>query len=143
MHENTPPWKEEYYQLVAKVGSSTLAALQRCGLNCYPLKRLLASGSVEANMCHGGARQPPPGVYCFRVPGAACIASHNFGAVYGISRWSMPRGASASITALATAGGAPLQPASPTPLTPSGWNGFGVTVSPRSSGGISLARGTA
>src|SRR5712691_6101547 len=36
-------------------------------------------------------------------------------------------------------GGAPLQPASPTPLTPSGWKGFGVTVSPRSSGGISLA----
>ncbi len=81
--------------------------------------------------------------YLLLLPCAACIASHSFGAVYGISIWSMPRGASASITALATAGGAPLQPASPTPLTPSGWNGFGVTVSPRMSGGISLARGTA
>src|SRR5262245_54610331 len=77
------------------------------------------------------------------LPGAVWIAAHSFDAVYGISIWSMPRGASASITALAIAGGAPLQPASPTPLTPRGWNGFGVTVSPRSRGGISLARGTA
>ena len=40
----------------------------------------------------------------------------------------MPSGASASITALAIAGGHPFVPASPTPLAPSGFNGVGVTV---------------
>src|SRR5262249_10681455 len=49
-----------------------------------------------------------------------------------MSMWSIPRGASASMTALATAGGAPLHPASPTPVTPNGLNGF---RRPRSHGG--------
>ena len=46
----------------------------------------------------------------------------------------MPSGASASITALATAGGAPLVPASPTPLTPNGLKrigGYGFAESER------------
>ena len=74
---------------------------------------------------------------------ASRIAAQSLGAVKGMSMWSIPSGASASITAFATAGGAQLQPASPTPLTPKGWKGLGVTVSPRMSGGMSLARGTA
>ncbi len=48
------------------------------------------------------------------------MARQTFGGVSGISRWDMPNGFKASQTAATTAGGAPTQPASPMPLTPSG-----------------------
>src|SRR5258708_7134270 len=46
--------------------------------------------------------------------------------VAGISMWRMPSPESASTIALATAGMAPTQPASPQPLTPSGLVGVGT-----------------
>ena len=46
--------------------------------------------------------------------------AQTFAAVSGMSRWVMPHGASASITALATAGVEPIVAASPMPLAPSG-----------------------
>jgi hypothetical protein len=49
-------------------------------------------------------------------------------AVRGMSRWVIPNGESASSTALTTAGGVAMLPASPIPLTPSGLSGVGVTV---------------
>src|SRR5207248_9558104 len=48
------------------------------------------------------------------------IARHSRSGVAGISTWRIPSGESASTSALATAGMAPTQPASPAPLTPSG-----------------------
>src|SRR5207247_658426 len=48
--------------------------------------------------------------------------------VSGMSRCRMPSGESASITALAIAGVAPMVPASPTPLIPIELLGDGVTV---------------
>ena len=54
---------------------------------------------------------------------------HTRSALSGIaSMWSMPSGASASTTALTTAGVAAMVPVSPAPLTPSGFTGVGVTV---------------
>ena len=55
----------------------------------------------------------------------------------------MPNGSSASSTALAMAGVAPIVPASPAPLTPSGFTGDGVTVLPSTYSGMSWARGSA
>src|SRR4029079_18291842 len=54
---------------------------------------------------------------------------------------STPNGASASATALTTAGGAPIAPPSPTPLKPPG-PGLGVSMCPYSIDGISDAVGT-
>src|SRR5437899_11688037 len=48
-----------------------------------------------------------------------CSASHTRRGVAGISRCFTPRGRSASRIAFITAGGAPTQPASPMPFTPS------------------------
>ena len=45
-----------------------------------------------------------------------------------MSMWRTPNGASASTTALTIAGVAPMVPASPTPFTPSGLTGEGVSV---------------
>src|SRR6266446_2125449 len=45
----------------------------------------------------------------------------------GISRTRTPKGASASSTASATSAATGITPASPTPLTPSGFNGDGVS----------------
>src|SRR5580658_1325179 len=50
----------------------------------------------------------------------AAIARHTRSDVAGISRSLMPSGASAFTTAFITAAGAPMAPASPQPLTPSG-----------------------
>ena len=55
----------------------------------------------------------------------------------------MPSGLSASMTALDTAAVLAMQPASPTPFTPSGLTGDGVTVSPSSKLGSHEARGSA
>ena len=52
-----------------------------------------------------------------------------------------PRCDRASTTALITAGGEAMVPASPMPLTPSGFVGLGVTVRSRSNDGISAAAG--
>src|SRR6187551_759631 len=51
---------------------------------------------------------------------ARWMVSHTRSGVAGMSIASTPSGASASITALMTAGGAPIVPDSPMPLTPSG-----------------------
>ncbi len=51
-----------------------------------------------------------------------------FSGVIGMSICRTPNGLSASTTELTTAGEAPMVPASPTPLTPSGFTGDGVTV---------------
>ena len=53
-----------------------------------------------------------------------------------------PYGASASTTALITAGGEAIAPVSPTPLTPSGFVGLGVSVRSSSNEGSSAADGT-
>ena len=56
------------------------------------------------------------------------MASHTRAGVSGMSMCAMPNGWSASITALAIAAGDAIAPASPTPFTPSGLTGDGVTV---------------
>src|ERR1019366_10366554 len=61
----------------------------------------------------------------------------------GMSTCRTPNGERASATALSSAGVAPMVPASPTPLTPRGFTGEGVTVRPVSINGISDARGIA
>jgi hypothetical protein len=59
----------------------------------------------------------------------------------GMSRCRTPRWASASITAFCTAGIAPIVPASPMPLAPSGFIGVGVSVLAVSKLGSSAALG--
>ena len=54
----------------------------------------------------------------------------------------MPYGDRASTTALMTAGVEAIVPVSPTPLTPSGFVGLGVTVRSTSYDGSSAADGT-
>src|ERR1700693_958349 len=63
------------------------------------------------------------------------IAFQSFSGRSGMSRCVTPNGASASITALTTAGVEPMVPASPTPLTPSGLTVVSVTVRSHSKGG--------
>ena len=65
-----------------------------------------------------GDHAPPP----------FCIASQTRAGCSGISRCLMPRWLSASTAALTTAAVAAIVPASPMPLTPSGFVGDGVTV---------------
>src|SRR5260370_10575103 len=66
-----------------------------------------------------------------------------FSGVSGMSMWRTPSGESASTTELTTAGEQPMVPASPTPLTPSGFTGEGVHVWWLSIHGIMWERGTA
>ena len=61
----------------------------------------------------------------------------------GIPTCLMPSGESASTTALTTAGGMAMHPASPTPLAPSGLRGEGVHVFSMTTTGTSSARGIA
>src|ERR1700754_528037 len=61
----------------------------------------------------------------------------------GMSRCFTPNGASASTIAPTIAGVAPIVPASPTPLTPNGFTGDGVSVRSNSKLGMCEARGTA
>src|SRR5207247_894467 len=70
-------------------------------------------------------------------------AAHSRAGVSGMSRCVTPRCASASTAALTTAGGMPMQPASPTPLAPSGLRGEGVQVFSIMTCGTSSARGIA
>lgn len=62
-----------------------------------------------------------------------------FSGVIGISRSLVSYPRRASTTALKTAGGVPMQPASPAPFTPRGLLGLGVTVSPVTIAGTSTA----
>ncbi len=55
--------------------------------------------------------------------------------------WSMPRWATASHTALWTAGVEPIVPDSPMPFAPSGLRGDGVSVLETSKLGMSAAEG--
>ena len=68
--------------------------------------------------------RPRPG----RVRSAAWMADHTCWGEAGMATSVTPSGARASTTALITAGAAPMVPASPMPLTPSGLVGLGVTV---------------
>src|SRR5262245_33774836 len=61
----------------------------------------------------------------------------------GMSMCVTPNVESASTIAFTTAGVDPIVPASPTPLTPSGLTGDGVTVRSSSNSGKSCARGSA
>src|SRR5260370_21716954 len=60
---------------------------------------------------------------------ASLIAVHTRWGVAGMSTCRTPRCATASTTAFWTAGGAPMVPASPIPLTPSGVSVVGVSLS--------------
>ena len=62
--------------------------------------------------------------------------------VAGMSMCLMPSGETASTTALITAAGAPIAPISPTPFTPNGFMGQGVSVASVSKLGRSPARGS-
>src|SRR5437763_4991791 len=62
--------------------------------------------------------------------------------VAGIEMSSIPSSASASTTAFITAAGAAIAPVSPTPFTPSGLVGLGVSVRWSSQRGNSAADGT-
>src|SRR2546425_705559 len=74
---------------------------------------------------------------------ASWIARHTRSEVTGMSRWRTPSGASASLTALSSAGSAPTVPASPTPLAPSGFTCVGTSWASTSNAGMSSARGIA
>ena len=56
------------------------------------------------------------------------MAAHTRAGVQGMSMCVTPNGASASTTALTTAGGEPTVADSPMPFAPIGWCGDGVTV---------------
>src|SRR6185503_2519513 len=78
----------------------------------------------EALVLHAPHRLPDAkAVHVFLL---RCMADHTRAGEKGKSRWWMPSGRSASITAFATAGSAPVVPASPAPLTPSGLVGDGT-----------------
>src|SRR5205807_8280381 len=72
---------------------------------------------------------------------ASRIARHSFSGVAGSSTGGAPIAASALLTAFITAGIAPIVPASPTPLTPSGFLSVGVEFSSNSNEQKSSARG--
>src|SRR5437764_13818094 len=71
------------------------------------------------------------------------IARQSRSGVAGISMWRTPSGESASTSALATAGSAPTQPASPAPFTPSGLVLVGTGLLLTSTALTSVARGIA
>src|SRR6266436_1985279 len=74
---------------------------------------------------------------------AYLINFQTFSGLTGISRRFPPYGDSASTIALTIAGVAPIVPASPTPLTPSGFTGEGVSVRSVSNHGTCEAFGSA
>src|SRR6478609_2946995 len=76
-------------------------------------------------------------------PRAARIAAHTRSGVVGISICLTPSGASASSTALTTAGRAPTVPASPAPLAPNGLSLVGHGLLSTFINAMSAARGIA
>ena len=75
------------------------------------------------------------------VPRLLCslIAVQTRSGVVGMSMCRTPRCATASMTAFCTAGVAPIVPASPMPLTPSGFSVVGVSLATSSKLGSSAA----
>src|ERR1051326_1035282 len=71
------------------------------------------------------------------------IDFHTASGLSGMSICFTPKGDSASTTALTIAGVAPIVPASPTPFTPSGFTGEGVSVRSVSNHGSCEALGNA
>src|SRR5438132_6313992 len=74
---------------------------------------------------------------------AACMAFHTRSGLSGISMWRTPNGDSASQTAFTMHGVEASVPASPTPFTPMGFTGDGVTVCSSVKSGKKCAFGTA
>ena len=72
-----------------------------------------------------------------------CIARHTRSGVAGIGTSRTPKSRSASTTALITAGGAPVVPPSPPPLTPSGLLGASTSLFSHTNDGNISARGMA
>jgi hypothetical protein len=68
----------------------------------------------------GGDRLPRRKALAVYPVARALIARHTWPLVAGMARSRTPSGASASTTAFMTAAGAPIVPASPQPLAPSG-----------------------
>src|SRR5689334_22933072 len=75
--------------------------------------------------------------------GLPLISCQTFSGRTGMSMCFTPYGDNASTTAFTTAGVAPIVPASPTPFTPSGLTGEGVSVRSVSNQGICEAFGSA
>src|SRR5262245_53409320 len=71
------------------------------------------------------------------------ISFQTFSGIRGMSTWRTPNTLSASTTEFTIAGVQPIVPASPTPLTPSGFTGEGVIVLPVSIQGTIDAFGMA
>ncbi len=88
------------------------------------VSRSLAAGTIWTVGGPAGSRFPVASASSAQ----SCIARQTFSGVSGVSRCSTPKGRSASITALTTAGVEPMVAASPIPLTPSGLTWVGVTV---------------
>jgi len=76
-------------------------------------------------------------------PRGLWIAAQIFCDVRGMSRCAMPNGANASSTACTIVGGAPIEPLSPIPFTPSGLVGEGVCWNCDLMPGSRSARGSA
>src|SRR5690349_2120078 len=74
---------------------------------------------------------------------AVAMARHTRSGFSGMSMLLTPSGASASHTALTMQGVEAMVPASPTPFTPMGFTGVGVTVRSRMNSGMCMALGTA
>ena len=68
----------------------------------------------------GGDRLPRRKAFWVYPAARALIARHTWPLVAGMARSRTPSGASASTSAFMTAAGAPIVPASPQPLAPSG-----------------------
>src|SRR5215207_6211726 len=98
-----------------------------------------SSGRREAPPEDDGSGGAPHCVYSATIGiRAFCAARHTACGVAGMAMSSWPR---ASVSALITAAGEAMAPASPQPLIPSGFEGQGVVVIPTSKDGRSTARG--
>src|SRR6266536_3178359 len=73
------------------------------------------------------------------LPLASLIAAQTRSGVAGMSMWRTPRWLTASMTAFCAAGAAPIVPASPIPLAPSGLMPVGVSLASSSKLGSSAA----
>ena len=76
------------------------------------------------------------------LPSLARMVAHTRSGVAGMAMSVIPSGDRASTMALTTVGVDPIVPASPMPLTPSGFVGLGVTVWSSLRLGTSAALGT-
>ncbi len=97
-------------------GEDVFAAGEAMGEQGIRARRLVRRVEARRELLPLGAQERD----AFDFHPALCNASHTRRGVAGMSRCCTPRGRSASRIAFITAGGAPTQPASPTPLTPSG-----------------------